>query len=105
MDANTHINKLYQSISSLQEHIGNLQNQADILNNVHQSFNDNLSEGTIHPDTLDKIQSIQNHVIDRSKHLENLISNVLHPDVIENKIKMIKLIHDNKNYIDVNTGD
>ena len=98
MDANTSIDKLINSINSFQDHIDNLQNSADSLNEIHQSFSDNVGDENIHPDIKNKISDIQNHVISRSKHLEDLVSNVLNPDIIQKKIQNIQKLQDRKNY-------
>ena len=100
MDANTQIDKLISTIGSLQDNIDGLQSHIDTLKQTHENFikNANNIESTPHPDIESKIQTIKGSVIERSIHIENLINNVLHPDVIQKRIDNINKIEQRKKY-------
>lgn len=100
MDANTHIEKILSSINSLGETILSLQDHVDSLHVMHQNFNEgstSYGEGT-HTELQSKIESIKSNIIDRSLHVENLASNVLHPERIQQKMDNLKKIQERNDY-------
>jgi hypothetical protein len=100
MDANTHIEKIIDSISSLDTSLLNLQYHIDQLNDTSNAFNTVTTQhgaGTQY-DIEKKFEVLQSNITEKSTNVENLISNVLDPERMQLKINNLKNIQSRIDY-------
>lgn len=96
MDANTQIENIISSISSIQDTINELQSTITNLNIVHKEFIDthNINEN----ESDNKISNMKSELLDKVSHVENVISNTLDSEKLQHRLDFIKKIEDKKNY-------
>lgn len=100
MDANTQIEKLFSSISSIEESLLSLQDQTAKFGDMVtvKETTDDVVVSTENLSDTQKLEKLKSGISERSAQLENLISTVLHPNVINNKINNLNKMQQRIDY-------
>jgi len=89
----SNISSLEDSLNELQNHTNNLYDASKI--NVASELNPNAEP---HPDFLSQLEGIKSHIMDKSEHLENVISTALNPEQIQRKVDLMMKVQNRMNY-------
>ena len=100
MSVEKQFQSIMNSISSLESSLNELQSHADQLHGATQMnvATDFDPDAEMHSDFTDKIQTIKNQVMDKSVHLERVISSGIDASQIQRKMDMMLKVQERMNY-------